>query len=97
MSSYEVILSNLFDLHASIEVKSDDCKTEILLPWFNDCLKKSKTTHRKLERKMLKTQLRCDKDAFKTVRNKFSALFNASRSAYHSELIESCAGDFSVL
>ena len=46
---------------------------------------------------MLKTQLRCDKDAFKTERNKFSALLNASRSAYHSELIESCAGNFKRL
>lgn len=42
---------------------------------------------------MLKTQLRSDKDAFKTVRNKFSALLNASRSAHHSELIESCDGN----
>lgn len=42
---------------------------------------------------MLKTQLRCDKDAFRTVRNKFSALRNASRSSYHSELIASCAGN----
>ena len=86
--SYEVILSNLFEVHAPLKSRVMILRPKV--PWLNDYLKRLKSTCRTLEGKMLKTQLQCDKDAFRTVRNKFSAIRNASRSAYHSELIESC-------
>lgn len=77
----------------NMNVKSGVIVVRLKVPWFNDSLKKLKATHRKLERKMLKTHLQCDKDAFRILRNKFSTLLNAARTTYYSELIENCAGN----
>ena len=43
------------------------------VPWFNDNLKNMMAKRRKLERKMIKLGLQCDKDAYRIVRDDYSA------------------------
>ena len=64
-----------------------------IVPWFIDNLKKLKTKRMKLERVMIKSRLQCDKDAYRKVRDAYSALLNETRKTYYSNLIDECAGD----
>lgn len=55
------------------------------VPWFNDNLKNLKAKCRKLERKMIKSGLHCDKDAYQIVCNAYGALLNETRKTYYSD------------
>ena len=68
-----------------------------IVPWFIDNLKKLKTKRMKLERVMIKSRLQCDKDAYRKVRDAYSALLNETRKTYYSNLIDECAGDWKKL
>lgn len=42
---------------------------------------------------MVKSGLQNDKDAYRKVRDDYSAVLNESRKAYYTDLIDQCAGD----
>ena len=52
-----------------------------------------KAKRRKLERIMLKSKLECDKNAYRKVRDDYSALLNNTRKMFYSNLIDKSAGD----
>ena len=84
-------LRSILDKHAPM--KSKVMAVRPIVSWFNDTLKKMKTKRRKLERVMIKSGLQCDKDAYRKVRDAYTALLNETRKTYYSNLIDECAGD----
>ena len=89
--SYDTTLRSILDKHAPL--KSKVMTVRPMVPWFNDSLKKLKAKRRKLERIMLKSKLECDKNAYRKVRDDYSALLNDTRRMFYSNLIDKSAGD----
>ena len=88
---YNKTLRSTLDKHAPI--KSKFLITRQTVPWFNDKLKKLKAKRRKLERRMIKSGLQCDKDAYRKVRNDYCTSLNKTRRTYYTNMINECAGD----
>ncbi len=89
--SYDTTLRSILDKHAPL--KSKVMTVRPMVPWFNDSLKKLKAKRRKLERIMLKSKLEWDKNAYRKVRDDYSALLNDTRRMFYSNLIDKSAGD----
>ena len=77
---YDITLRSILDKHAPL--KSKVMTVRPMVPWFNDSLKKLKAKRRKLERIMLKSKLECDKNAYRKVRDDYSALLNDTRKMF---------------
>ncbi len=89
---YNKTLRSILDKHAPIKSKFLIARQTV--PWFNDKLKKLKAKRRKLERRMIKSGLQCDKDAYREVRNDYCTSLNETRKTYYSSnMIDECAGD----
>jgi hypothetical protein len=88
---YDITLRSILDKHAPFKSKAMTVRP--MFPWFNDSLKKLKAKRRKLERIMLMSKLECDKNAYRKVRDDYSALLNATRKIFYSNLIDKSAGD----
>jgi hypothetical protein len=89
---YDITLRSILDKHAPLKSKVMTVRP-IMVPWFNDSLKKLKAKRRKLERIMIKSKLECDKNAYRKVRDDYSALLNDTRKMFYSNLIDKSAGD----
>lgn len=88
---YDVTLSGILDKHAPLKTKVMVVRSKV--PWFNSDLKQLKAKRRKLERTMLKSGLQCDKDAYRNIRDDYSARLNDARKAHYSDLIHQCSGN----
>ena len=88
---YDDTLGSILDKHAPLRSKVTAVRPTV--PRFNDHLKNLKAKRRKLERKMIKPGLQCDKDAYWIVCDAYSALLNETRKTYYSDLMNECAGD----
>ena len=88
---YNKTLRSILDKHAPI--KSKFLISRQTVHSFNDKLKKLKAKRRKLERRMIKSGLQCDKDAYHEVRNDYCTSLNETRKTYYSNMIDECAGD----
>lgn len=74
-------LRSILDNHAPLRSKVMAVRPTV--SWFDDNLKKLKAKRRKLERKMIKSGLRCDKDAYRRkVCDAYSALLSKTRKTY---------------
>ena len=69
---YDDTLRSFLNKHARLRSKVKAVRPTV--PWFNDNLKNLKAKRRKLERKMIKSGLHCNKDAYRKVRDPYSAL-----------------------
>jgi hypothetical protein len=88
---YDTTLRSFLDKHAPLKSKVMTVRPRV--PWFNDGLKKLKAKRRKLGRIILKSKLECDKNAYRKVRDEYSAVLNDTRKTFYSNLIDKSAGD----
>lgn len=88
---YDVTLSRILEKHAPLQRRVVVVRPRV--PWFNEELKHLKAKRRKLEKKMLKSKRRRDRDAYRSICNKYSAKLNNAKHKHYSELIDQCSGD----
>jgi hypothetical protein len=68
---YDDTLSDILDKHAPVKRKVMVVRPRV--PWFTNNLRRLKAERRKLERKMVKSGLQSDKDAYHKACDNFSA------------------------
>jgi hypothetical protein len=88
---YDDTLSTVLNKHAPMMTKTMVVRPRV--PWFSNTLRQLKAKRRKKERKILKTGLPVDREAYYAVRDNYSTLLNDAKRTHYSGLIDQCAGD----
>ena len=85
IDTYNLTLRNTLDKHAPESSK------EIIVrdptPWMSNDISIEKRKRRKLEKKMKRTRLEVDKEAFKKQKNKVNDLLNEKKSDFYKQLV----------
>ena len=89
--TYDKVLTDILDRNAPLLHKTVTVRP--MVPWFNPELKALKAKRRKLEKKMLRSQRKSDKDAYREICNKYTKLLHDCKHLYYTEQINRCAGD----
>jgi hypothetical protein len=86
---YNKSLLEILDKHAPLKTMKIIDRPKI--PWFTDDLKKLKAERRKRERKMLQSGLMADKEVYRKIRDRYSALFQKAKVSFYTDMINQCA------